>query len=293
MTKQNQNLKEKLAEKTGKEIATRPRTISDQINEMIPQFARAMPKGMSSDRLARIALTAVRNNAKLGQCTPTSFFGALMQCAALGLEPNLAGHAYLLPFNDRKTGRMECQFIVGYKGELDLVRRSGEVIGTPAARIVYANDIFVLEYGMTEDTFRHVPWYMRSEDGITEPGEKIGAYVRVRYVRGGGDVYFLPKAKILERRERSMAKNSGPWVTDEEAMWLKTAVRAAFPWLPISIEDRERVEMSDERVVNIDPNTFTLTSTPVEDDDHRPAIEVDMETGEVIEETANQEADNG
>lgn len=105
-------LKNALAAKTGATTTEKkPATLADQINALVPQFARAMPKGMSSDRLARIALTSVRNNPQLGACTPASFFGALMQCAALGLEPNLAGHAYLIPFKNK--GVLECQYITG------------------------------------------------------------------------------------------------------------------------------------------------------------------------------------
>lgn len=280
MSKQTQNLKNQLATRAGDVPEKKPLTLADQINAMVPQFAKAMPKHMSPDRLARIALTAVRQNPTLGQCTPASFFGSLMQCAALGLEPNLAGHAYLIPF--RNKGTLEVQYITGYKGQLELVRRSGEVVGTPAARIVYSNDIFELVYGMEEDTFKHIPWYMRSKEGITEPGEIIGAYVRARYVKGGGDIYFQPIQKIMERRERSKAKDSGPWKTDFEAMVLKTAVRAAFPWLPMSIEDRESFETGDERVINIDPDTLQITSHATEDDDPRgQTIEVEPSTGEV------------
>jgi recombination protein RecT len=288
-TKQNEKIKNQLAARTGEAPAARPKTLAEQINAMVPQFAKAMPKHMSPDRLARIALTAIRKNPTLGKCTPQSFFGSLMQCAALGLEPNLAGHAYLVPFKNH--GNLEVQYITGYKGQLELVRRSGEVIGTPAARLVYENDIFELEYGMEEDTFRHVPWFMRAKDGITEPGEILGAYVRARYVKGGGDIYFQPIQKIEERRERSKAKNNGPWKTDYEAMVLKTAVRAAFPWLPMSIEDRETFEAGDERVVNIDPETLQITSHATEDDDHRgQVIEVDPTTGEITNEAPPEAA---
>lgn len=176
---------------------------------------------------------------------------------------------------------------------LELVRRSGDVVGTPRAVIVYANDIFEYEMCLDGDKFRHVPWYMRAAEKITEPGEILGAFVRVVYKAGGGDVYFHPIQKIHERRERSKAKDAGPWKTDYEAMVLKTAVRAAFPWLPMSIEDRERVEVGDERVVNIDPETMRITSYATDDDDTRGAIievdgdQVNTETGEVVADGAD------
>ena len=45
----------------------------------------------------------------------------------MGLEPNdPRGLAYLVPFNDSKRGKI-VTFIIGYKGLLDLARRSGMV----------------------------------------------------------------------------------------------------------------------------------------------------------------------
>lgn len=108
---------ERVAAAAGRDVATTgeraPATLAGQLKAMIPEFARAMPASMSADRLARIALTEVRRNPALGECTPASFFGALMQCATLGVEPGLLGHAYLVPFNNRKAGYKEVQFILG------------------------------------------------------------------------------------------------------------------------------------------------------------------------------------
>ncbi|WP_234407870.1 recombinase RecT [Anaerosinus massiliensis] len=44
-----------------------------------------------------------------------------MNCATMGLEPNLIGHAYIVPFCNGKTKRMEKQFQIGYKGIIELV----------------------------------------------------------------------------------------------------------------------------------------------------------------------------
>jgi recombination protein RecT len=43
----------------------------------------------------------------------------------------------------------------------------------------------------------------------------------------------VPVSRIERARKASRAK-TGPWVTDEDAMWRKTAVRAVRPWLPLS-----------------------------------------------------------
>ena len=271
-------LKEALAGKAGGELTTaqRPRTMADQIQAMVPQFARAMPKHLSADKLARLALTALRTTPKLGECTPGSFFGALMQCAGLGLEPNLIGHAYLVPYRDRKSGQYVCQFIPGYRGLLDLVRRSGEVIGSPRAEIVYENDVFKIERGMERDEFVHVPYYLREDAKFEDGGAIRGAYLHVRYKAGGADVFYMPIDKIEKRRGRSAAKDSGPWQTDYEAMVLKTVVRAHFSWLPVSIEVASKLMAADETVTTIDPTLLEVKTTTLVEDREGDVIDVQI-----------------
>ena len=83
------------------------------------EIARALPKHMSGDRLARIALTEFRKNPKLEQCDPRSVFAAVIMASQLGLEPGINGQCYLIPY------KQECQFIPGWKGLVDLVNRTG------------------------------------------------------------------------------------------------------------------------------------------------------------------------
>jgi recombination protein RecT len=234
----------------GTSLAAPKDDITSSLAKLVPQFARAMPKHMHPDRLARIALTEWRRTPALAKCSPKSFFGALMQAAALGLEPGLIGHCYLVPFENRKSGEKEVQFIIGYKGMLDLIRRSGEVIGVPIVRIVYDNDLFENAFGIEEDTFRHVPWYCR--DGVIEAGGIKGAYVVVRYKVGGANAYYMPISEIEKHRKRSRASGDGPWVTDYEAMVKKTVIRAHFAYMPVSIEF-QRLATADEMVTRIDP----------------------------------------
>src|SRR5690606_28083055 len=139
------------------------------------EIARALPRHMDPDRMLRIAMTVVRQTPDLQKCTVPSVLGALMQAAQLGLEPGILGHCYLVPFRNGRTGQHEVQFIIGYKGLIDLARRSGN-IQSIAAHPVYENDLFEFEYGLNE-RLRHVPYYAREdrreleERGITTPGE--------------------------------------------------------------------------------------------------------------------------
>ena len=109
--------------------------IKSMIQQMSPQFAKALPAVMTPERFARIATTAITRNPQLAECTPASFFGALLSAAQLGLEPNTQlGQAYLIPYNrnvkndnDKWITIKECQFQVGYRGLIELAHRSGEL----------------------------------------------------------------------------------------------------------------------------------------------------------------------
>ncbi|GIO13568.1 DNA recombination protein RecT [Cohnella xylanilytica] len=222
--------------------ASPAQTIGAYMEKMKSQIAEAMPKHMSIDRLSRIALTTIRTNPKLLECTVPSLMGAVMQAAQLGLEPGLLGQCYFVPFKDNKKGISEVQFIIGYKGMIDLARRSGNILSI-TAHIVYMNDYLELEYGL-EDKLRHVPWHIRTDEPKGEPGEVRGAYMVAKFKDGGHYVLYMPLSEILKHRDRSSGyqnavkygKTNNPWFTDPEEMYKKTVTRAGWKWLPISVE---------------------------------------------------------
>ena len=214
-----------------------PPSLVDMIAGMKGEIAKCLPETASPERVARLALTAIRINPKLAESTPASFFGALLSAATLGLDVNTPlGHAYLIPFNRKVKGPngwtsiMECQLIVGYLGMIELVRRSGVVTRTKAT-VVRAGDEFFVEEGVAP-VLRHRP--SLAADRHTAPMSFVYA---VAHLVAGGEVFqWLSRGDVEARRQRSRAKDSGPWVTDYEAMAMKTAVRALFPWLPQSAE---------------------------------------------------------
>lgn len=238
----NQTLKNQLANKAKNTEAAPPspaQTIAAYLKKMGPEIEKALPKHMDADRMARIALTTIRTNPKLLECSVPSLLGAVMQAAQLGLEPGLIGHCYLVPFKNGKTGQTDVQFIIGYKGMIDLARRSGQIENI-YAHAVYSNDEFDYELGL-EPKLKHKP-YMKGDRG-----EFIGAYAVAHFKDGGYQFEFMPKEEIEKRRKRSRAANNGPWVTDYEEMAKKTVIRHMWKYLPISIEIQQAV-VQDETV---------------------------------------------
>jgi len=208
-------------------------TVGDLIEQLRPQIERALPNTMSADRFARIVLTTLRTSPNLAKCNPHSLMAACMLSAQLGLEPGPLGHAYFVPFGKEVT------FIIGYRGMLDLARRSGE-ISSIEAREVCANDKFDYAFGL-EPKLTHVP-------ATGERGEPTHYYGIAKFSDGSYYFEVLSKEDVDGYRKRSRASNGGPWVTDYSAMARKTVIRRMAPYLPLSPE-AARAVASDEGVV--------------------------------------------
>lgn len=206
--------------------------VTDFIEKLKPELARALPpavaKVLTPERLSRLALTACRMNPRLGDCDFKSLAGALMTAAQLGLEPNTPlGHCYLIPRKNGKTGMQEATFQLGYQGMIELSSRSGR-IQTQYAFPVYARDEFDYWQGL-EPNLIHRP-------AVGDRGPLVAVYAVAKYKDGGSNFVVLTIDEVESYRKRSMARDSGPWITDYEAMACKTAFRRLFRWLPKSTE---------------------------------------------------------
>ena len=206
-----------------------------------PRIAAVMPKHMSSERLYQLAVSTINQTPKLAECDSASLLSCVMKCSALGLEPSAVdglGRAYILPF--RNHGRMQATFIIGYKGLIDLARRSGQLISIHA-QAVYEGDTFDFWEDEDGQHFKFKP----NRDAEHTPDKLTDVYVSAK-LGGGGKVFeHMTKAEVDSIRKRSKSANNGPWVTDYEAMALKTVIRRSARYLPMSTETQEAIA-SDE-----------------------------------------------
>lgn len=250
----------------------KPRTIQDYLKHYQSEIARALPKHMNPDRLARIALTEFRKTPALMKCDPASLFGAVIQCAQIGLEPGGAlGHAYLIPFENRKKGITEVQFIVGYRGMIDLARRSGQIISL-SAQAVYEGDVFECALGL-EPNLHHVPDW--NNPARTNPAKLRFVYAVAKLKDGGTQFEVMSRAEIEAIRGRSRAANSGPWVSDFVAMSLKTVIRRLFKYLPVSIEVAQAVAQDERAESDISQDNGYVIDGNISEPEDAVDIQVD------------------
>lgn len=205
------------------------------------QMALAMPKSMTPDRLTRIVMTECRKTPALMKCAPESFYGAVLQCAALGLEPGSAlGHCYLLPFGNGKDkqGRPNAQLIIGYRGMIDLARRSGQIVSLQAY-CVHEQDTFNYKLGLDPD-IEHIP------ASVADRGKVTHVYAVAKLKGGGVQFEVMSRAEIEKVRTSSKSGNSGPWSNHWEEMAKKSVIRRLFKYLPVSIEAVRAVEIDEK-----------------------------------------------
>lgn len=220
------------------------------------------PKHMTADRLVKIALVAASRSPELAKCSPESILRSVMQGAEIGLEAGgLLGEAYLVPFFNKKTGRMEAQMIPGYKGLIKLARQSGQ-IASIEAHVVRERDQFTLTYGL-DAKLSHVPCLKG------DPGPVVAAYAIARFKDGGYQVEVMTRAELDAIKARSKSSDRGPWVTDEAEMQRKTVVRRLCKYLPLSPELALARAIEADEAANGDAtqtiDVELIGETPVED----------------------------
>lgn len=284
-TQKREELKNQLAKNAGGgevQQQEKPKTPEQLVGQYLAKNQKAiesvLPKHMDKDRLARIAFNVIRTNPLLLQCNMPSLMGAVMESAKLGLEPGILGQAYILPYKNYKATKeaghdvYEAQFIIGYRGMIDLVRRSGQV-STISAQAVHENDHFHFEYGL-EDKLEHKP-------ALVDRGEVIAFYAIAKMKDGGYSFLVMSKEEIEKHRDKyTKSKNFksgqvyGPWSDEFDAMAKKTVLRQLIKYLPISVEFLANDEASGVAVHN-----------QIADEDN--IVEVDQETGEIIGSVVN------
>lgn len=239
---------------------TKTQDIKSLINseQMREQFARALPRHMSPERYARIAITAMTRTPKLLECTPASVMKCLLDCSASGLEPDNR-RAYLIPYGK------ECTLIISYMGLIELVRRSGDVVSV-RAETVCENDSFTWINGQVNHS---VDW--------RKPRGKVQAvYAEAVMKSGEKQTAVMTHEEVEAIRKRSKAGTSGPWISDWAEMAKKTAVRRLSKMLPLSSEVMDHVTRDDDQFDgfrNVTPAPKVLPMSAVIDPFKKPELD--------------------
>lgn len=225
-----------------------------------PQMALALPKHLTADRMARLALTAFSSTPKLQECDPMTIAASIMTASTLGLEPGVNGQGYLIPY-----GRT-CTFVPGWKGLVDIANRSGR--STVWTGAVFQGDHF--EYALGDKPFvQHRPGDEDRPQFLTH----VYAIGRVN----GSDwpvIEVWTVAKVQRHRDQyNKVGNKHYSFRDWEMYARKVPLLQVLKYMPSSIELSNALTVSHAaesgRGVTIDGNFVTVQDDPQDGRDER------------------------
>ncbi len=248
--------------------AKKPQTFStfitsDAIKNRINTMAGSPREGaqfMSS------IISAVTNNPALQSCSHMS----ILNCALLGLSLKLSpspqlGQYYMVPFNNGKQGSL-AQFILGYKGYVQLATRSGQYRKLNVLPIKTGE---LIRYDPLEET---IEVQLIEDDTQREAAETIGYYAFFEYQNGFRKTLYWSREKMESHAKRysfnyasdlrNNKKNSF-WSKDFDAMACKTMLRQLISKWGVTSIDFQTATEADTKAIASD-GSFVDTDMPVQ-----------------------------
>lgn len=268
-------------------------------NDAVKKQINQVVGGKNGTRFISSIVSAVQSTPALQECTSPSIVNAALLGEALNLSPSpQLGQFYMVPFDNKKKGCKEAQFQLGYKGYIQLAKRSGvykkiNVLSIKAGELISYNpleeeleinlieDDYVREntptigyYAMFEEVngYRHSIYW--SKQRMLAHAEK---YSFAFYKNGGAkSLELLEEGKIPEK---DMWKYSSFWFKDFDAMAHKTMLRQLISkWGTMSIDLQNAID-KDMAVIHEDGKTDYVDEVKAEDD----GVVSDQELQEVQE----------
>jgi recombination protein RecT len=231
-----------------------------------PQLQAVLPKHITPDRMARLALTAFSQSEKLQKSDPMTIIASMMTASQMGLEIGVNGQGYLIPYKNTRANKFVCQFVPGWKGLVDLVNRSGRATVWTGA--VFKGDEF--DFGLGDRPFiSHKP-------GDEDDPKQLAYVYAVGRVNGSEwpvlEVWRM--GKIWKHRDKINKVGTDHYsYRDPEMYARKVPLLQVLKYLPQSIDVANAVALSDaqERGSMADIIDGMVKITDVDEDDTPPA----------------------
>lgn len=234
--------------------------VKNQINNVVG--------GKNGTRFISSIVSAVQANPALQECTNPSILSAALLGESLNLSPSpQLGQYYMVPFNNKKKGCKEAQFQLGYKGYIQLAKRSGVY---KKINVISIKEGELVSYDPLEEDLKV---NLIEDDIAREEAPTIGYYAMFEEVNGYKHSLYWSKRKMMahadrysaafsikemERLERGeipekdMWKYSSFWYKDFDAMAHKTMLRQLISkWGTMSIDMQSAID-ADTAVIRED-----------------------------------------
>lgn len=225
--------------------------VKQKINEVIG--------GKDGQRFMTQILSAVTNNPALAECEPMT----ILNCAFLGESLKLTpspqlGQYYMVPFKNRKKNTNEAQFILGYKGYVQLAIRSGQY---KKLNVLAIKEGELIKYDPLNE---EIEVDLMDDEVARESAETIGYYAMFEYTNGFRKTMYWSKGKMEIHADKysaayssfsaqkikdgkmpqsEMWKYSSYWYADFDGQAYKTMLRQLISkWGIMSIDLQKAME---------------------------------------------------
>jgi recombination protein RecT len=203
------------------------------LDKFKPQLALALPKHMTADRMARLALTAFSSSQQLQKCDPKSIAASIMTAGQLGLEPGVNGAGYLIPYGQT------CTFVPGWKGLVDLAQRSGRC--TVFTGVIFKDQSYTFTDGARRDLVIH------NETELDAPEDITHAYA-IGWVKDSSMpvIELWTVEKIRKHRDKyNKVGNKHYSFRDWEMYCRKVPLLQVLKYMPSSIELSNAIDVTN------------------------------------------------
>nr|WP_312577710.1 recombinase RecT [Sedimentibacter sp.] len=211
-----------------------------------------------AERFVASIISAISVNSDLQDCDAGSILSSALLGESLNLSPSpKLGQYYLIPFNDKKKGKV-ANFILGYKGYLQLAIRSGyykkiNVVAIKEGELVNFNPLEEeVEVNLIED------------EETREKATTIGYYAMFEYLNGFRKAMYWSKPKMVTHAQKYSPGYKKDldngwsytfWTKDFDAMAFKTMLRQLISkWgiMSIDLQTAFEADIESENRRNID-----------------------------------------
>ena len=264
-------------------------------SEAVKNKVNQMVAGANGDKFVTSLISLVSHNPALAECDKWTIVSAALlgESLKLSCSPQL-GHFYLVPFNDKKREMKAAQFILGYKGYIQLAIRSGYY---KKLNVLAIKEGELISYDPLEETIK-VDLIM--SESQREKAPTIGYYAMFEYTNGFRKALYWTKEKMLihadkyssafkkesyekllkgEIPQNEMWKYSSFWYKDFDEMALKTMIRQLISkWGIMSVEFQKAYE-NDSAVLNEHGQAEFITeadNTVIEANNSEKEVDVDV-----------------
>ncbi|MEG1492308.1 MAG: recombinase RecT [Oscillospiraceae bacterium] len=227
--------------------------------------------------------SAVSVNPDLQICDPATVLSGALLGESLELSPSpQLGQYYLVPFNNTQKGCKDAQFVLGYKGYIQLALRSGCYADLDCIEI-HQGEYLGRDAQTGKQKFKFI-----EDDDQREELPVIGYLAYFEYLNGFRKSIYWTRQKVEKhalRYSKGYAAKKGYtfWEKDFDAMAFKTILRQLISkWGIMSIEMQKALEAD----MGAEQNLFDVPEQKDNSPEHIQASfsESDMPTVETAQE---------